>query len=99
MQRHGGKAVFFGRFVAILRFTAAWLAGLGRMTWWRFLFWNAAGGIAWAVGVSLLAFYGGKAAADAIARYGALGAAGLVVLLILGWLGLHFAKKRIESRL
>jgi membrane protein DedA with SNARE-associated domain len=99
MQRHGGKTVFFGRFVAILRFTAAWLAGLGRMTWWRFLFWNAAGGIAWATGVALLAFYGGKAAADAIARYGALGAAGLVVVLLLGWFGIHLAKKRIESRL
>src|SRR6476646_8925017 len=31
MRRHGGKTVFFGRFVAVLRFTAAWVAGLGRM--------------------------------------------------------------------
>ena len=51
MQRHGGKTVFFGRFIAILRFTAAWVAGLGRMPWWRFLFWNAAGGIVWATAV------------------------------------------------
>src|SRR6266849_2488954 len=29
MQRHGGKTVFFGRFIAILRFTAAWVAGRG----------------------------------------------------------------------
>jgi membrane protein DedA with SNARE-associated domain len=99
IEKHGGKAVFFGRFVAILRFTAAWLAGLGRMTWWRFLFWNAAGGIVWAIGVSLLAYYGGKAAADAIARYGALGAGGIVLLLIVGWYVLHRAKKRIEKSL
>jgi membrane protein DedA with SNARE-associated domain len=46
MARHGGKTVFFGRFVSILRYTVAWVAGLSRMTWWRFLFWNAAGGIA-----------------------------------------------------
>lgn len=45
MQRHGGKAVFFGRFYAILRCTGAWLAGLGRMDWWRFLLWDATGGI------------------------------------------------------
>jgi membrane protein DedA with SNARE-associated domain len=99
MERHGGKTVFFGRFVAILRFTAAWLAGLGRMKWWRFLFWNAAGGIIWATGVGLVAFYGGKAAADAITRYGALGAAGVVVLLLAGWFVVHRATKRIEERL
>jgi membrane protein DedA with SNARE-associated domain len=99
MDRHGGKTVFFGRFVAILRFTVAWLAGLGRMTWWRFLFWNAAGGIVWATAVGLIAYYGGRAAADAIARYGALGAAGIIVLLLLGWTGLHFARKRLEEKL
>src|SRR6202795_4715785 len=48
MTRHGGKTVFFGRFVSILRYTVAWVAGLSRMRWWRFLFWNAAGGIRWA---------------------------------------------------
>jgi membrane protein DedA with SNARE-associated domain len=99
MDRHGGKTVFFGRFIAILRFTAAWLAGLGRMEWWRFLFWNAAGGIVWAAAVGLIAFYGGKAAGEAIARYGAFGAAGIVVLILLGWTGLHVARKRLEEKL
>jgi membrane protein DedA with SNARE-associated domain len=99
MQRHGGKTVFFGRFVAILRFTAAWVAGLGRMPWWRFLFWNATGGIVWATAVGLVAFYGGKAAADAIARYGLFAAAGVVVLLVLGWVSLHFGKSRLEKYL
>jgi membrane protein DedA with SNARE-associated domain len=99
MERHGGKTVFFGRFVAILRFTAAWVAGLGKMPWWRFLFWNAAGGIAWAALVGLVAYYGGKAAADAIQRYGAFAAAGLVALLLLGWLALHIARRRLERRL
>jgi membrane protein DedA with SNARE-associated domain len=99
MKRHGGKTVFFGRFIAILRFTAAWLAGLGRMEWWRFLFWNASGGIVWAVVVALVAFYGGKAVAEAIARWGALGAVGIAVLLLLGWYGLHLATKRVEEKL
>jgi hypothetical protein len=35
--RHGGKVVFFGRFVAILRILAAFLAGVNRMEWRRFL--------------------------------------------------------------
>jgi len=99
MRRHGGKTVFFGRFVAVLRFTAAWVAGLGRMRWWRFLFWNAAGGIVWATAVGLVAFYGGKAAAYAIQRYGLFAAAGVVVLLVGAWLAVHFGKERLEKYL
>jgi len=99
MAKHGGKTVFFGRFIAVLRYTAAWIAGLGHMTWWRFLFWNAAGGICWAVAVGLLSYYGGKNLADAIARYGVYGAGIAIAALALGWLGLHVAKKRLEKRL
>jgi membrane protein DedA with SNARE-associated domain len=69
MAKHGGKTVFFGRFVAILRFTAAWVAGLSRMEWKKFLFWNAAGGICWATLVGLVAYYLGDAAAAAIQKY------------------------------
>jgi len=47
-QRYGGTVVFFGRFVAVLRALAAFLAGTNRMTWPRFLVFNAAGGIVWA---------------------------------------------------
>jgi membrane protein DedA with SNARE-associated domain len=46
-DRHGGKVVFFGRFVSILRTYAAFLAGTNRMHWRRFLVFNAAGGIIW----------------------------------------------------
>jgi membrane protein DedA with SNARE-associated domain len=47
--RHGGKIVFFGRFVAFLRAFAAFLAGVNRMPWTHFLIMNALGGICWAV--------------------------------------------------
>jgi membrane protein DedA with SNARE-associated domain len=46
--RHGGKIVFFGRFVALLRAFAALLAGANRLPPLRFFFFNAAGGIVWA---------------------------------------------------
>ena len=46
--RHGGKIVFFGRFVAVLRAFAAFLAGVNRFNWEKFLLFNAAGGIVWA---------------------------------------------------
>jgi membrane protein DedA with SNARE-associated domain len=58
---HGSKVVFFGRFVAILRTYAAFLAGVGQMEWRRFLLANAAGGIVWALIFGLASFYGGKA--------------------------------------
>ena len=99
MQRHGAKTVFFGRFIAILRFTAAWVAGLGKMHWWKFLFWNALGGIVWAAAVGLVAYYGGQAAADAIQTYGLYAAAAVVVLVVGGAVGLHFARRRLEQRL
>jgi membrane protein DedA with SNARE-associated domain len=99
MARHGGKTVFFGRFVSILRYTVAWIAGLSRMKWWRFLFWNAAGGIVWATAVGLLAYYSGRAAAEAIQRYGLFAAGALAVVLALGWLLLRRARRRAEARL
>jgi membrane protein DedA with SNARE-associated domain len=99
MKRHGGKTVFFGRFVAILRFTAAWIAGLGRMPWGLFLLWNGAGGIVWATAVGLVAYYGGKAAANAITHYGVYAAIGIAVLVAASWLVVHFGKKRLEERL
>jgi membrane protein DedA with SNARE-associated domain len=94
-ERHGGKTVFFARFIAILRFTAAWLAGVNRMPWWRFLLWNAAGGILWATGVGLLAYYVGKAAAEAFDRYGLFAGAAVLGLIVLALVGLHFWRKRM----
>ena len=47
--RHGGKVVFFGRFTALLRALAAALAGANGMAWGRFLLFNLAGGVLWAV--------------------------------------------------
>src|SRR5947199_3617299 len=99
MARHGGKTVFLGRFVSILRYTVAWIAGLSQMSWWRFLFWNAAGGIAWATAVGLIAYYSGKAAADAIQRYGLYAAAAVALAIALGWVTIRRARRRAEERL
>jgi membrane protein DedA with SNARE-associated domain len=95
-EKHGGKTVFIGRFVAVLRVTAAWLAGITHMTWWRFFLWNATGGIAWATGVSLLAYYFGKAAADAVQTYGVYALIAIVVAAVIGFFGMRLLKKRVE---
>jgi membrane protein DedA with SNARE-associated domain len=47
-RKHGGKVVFFGRFVAVLRAWAAFLAGTNRMHWPSFLLFNALGAGIWA---------------------------------------------------
>src|SRR5215468_4801365 len=47
-RRHGGKVVFFGRFIALLRILAAFLAGVNHMPWRSFLIANAAGAVLWA---------------------------------------------------
>ena len=54
--RHGDKTVFLGRFVAVLRAWAAFLAGVNRMLWPKFLVFNAAGGICWAILYGILAY-------------------------------------------
>jgi membrane protein DedA with SNARE-associated domain len=93
--RHGPKTVFIGRFVAILRVTAAWIAGMSHMAWWRFLLWNAAGGIVWATGIALVAYIFGRAAADAIEHYGLIGAVVVIVVLVLGFIGFKLWRRRI----
>jgi membrane protein DedA with SNARE-associated domain len=58
--RHGGKVVFFGRFIAVLRAAAAVLAGTNCMDWRRFLFFNASGGMVWAAAYGTAAYVLGE---------------------------------------
>jgi membrane protein DedA with SNARE-associated domain len=93
-QRHGPKTIFIARFVAVLRVTVAWLAGISRMHWWTFFVWNAAGGICWALLVGLIAYFFGHAAADAIGRYGLIGGLAIGALGVAALLGVHFWRRR-----
>jgi len=97
-RRHGGKAVFLARFVAGIRVTGAWMAGISHMPWWRFLAWNAAGGIAWATAVGLVAYYLGRAAADLISQYGLIGGGAAVGLAVAIVVGIHFWRRRMEGK-
>jgi membrane protein DedA with SNARE-associated domain len=79
--KHGPKVVFFGRFVSVLRTYAAFLAGTARMPWWRFLVFNAAGGITWALAYGLGAFFLGQQL-NRVSRPFSFVAAGLAVVAI-----------------
>ena len=84
-RRHGPKAVFLGRWIALLRIAAAWLAGVNRMPWGTFVKWNALGGIAWAASVGLGAYLLGPVAETIVKDAGIAGViliAGLAALLM-----------------
>ena len=85
-ERHGPKAVFLGRWITGLRITSAWLAGVNRMPWPTFLFWNALGGIFWATTVALVAYFLGRGA-ERVFNAAGLGGAGVVVVAgVIVWL-------------
>jgi membrane protein DedA with SNARE-associated domain len=85
--KHGARAVFLGRWMALVRVTAAWMAGMNHMPFRTFFFWNALGGITWALTVGLLAYWAGEAAVHVIERVG-VGAAialGVVIVGVIVW--------------
>ncbi|HWF33635.1 MAG TPA: DedA family protein [Solirubrobacteraceae bacterium] len=81
-KRHGAKAVFFGRFLLGLRVWASWLAGATRMHWRTFVVWNALGGITWATGIGLLAYFLGNSAGNAIETFGIYGLVAVLVAIV-----------------
>ena len=67
-EKHGNKTVFFGRFTAVLRAWAAFLAGVNSMNWRTFLLYNAAGGILWAIIFGTIGFVAGRVFHDQFAQ-------------------------------
>jgi membrane protein DedA with SNARE-associated domain len=92
-ERHGSKAVFFGRFLLGLRVWASWLAGITRMHWRSFVLWNALGGICWATVVGLVAYFLGHSAGNAIKTFGLYGLVA-ALLAIASALWLHRRQRR-----
>jgi membrane protein DedA with SNARE-associated domain len=81
--RHGGKVVFFGRFVPVLRALAAFLAGANRMDWPRFLVFNAVGGMIWASAYGMAAFWLGQQVERLAKPVGvALGLAAVIAIIV-----------------
>ena len=92
--RHGGKIVFFGRFVAILRTFAAFLSGVNRLPWPRFLLFNALGGVVWATVFGLGGFFLGVAF-ETYAR--PVGLAALVCAVIGAFAASRFVARHAEA--
>jgi membrane protein DedA with SNARE-associated domain len=91
-RQHGGKVVFFGRFVAVLRTFAALLAGANRMSWPRFLVFNAVGGIIWAAVYGIIA---NRLGAQAQRLLGWAGLAALAVGVVAILAGTFFVRRHL----
>lgn len=89
LRERGGWAVLVGRFTAFLRAVMPALAGMSGMPYLRFLAFNAAGGLVWGAGVTLLGYFAGASYArleHLLGRASAALLAVLVVAVLLAWL-------------
>jgi len=93
VREHGGRAVFLARFTAFFRAVMPGLAGAARMPYRRFLVFNAAGGLIWAVAFTLLGFAAGTSYARVESAAGAASAV-LVVTVVLVALGFVLRLRR-----
>ncbi len=97
-EKHGPKAVFLGRWVSGLRIASAWLAGMNKMSWPTFLFWNALGGICWAVGIGLAVYALGDIAEKVITVAGPIAAGVTVVAIVAFVVWRRRASKQYRAR-
>ncbi|MEP6696623.1 MAG: DedA family protein [Pseudonocardiales bacterium] len=97
LQRHGGKAVFFGRSIALLRALVPTLAGAARMPYLSFLPWNAAGGTLWGGGCVLLG-YAFARSLSTVERYLRVSGGLVVAVIVAVWVIVHVLRQRRERQ-
>jgi membrane protein DedA with SNARE-associated domain/membrane-associated phospholipid phosphatase len=95
-QRHGGKTIFFGRFVGFLRAMAPFAAGMSRMPYRRFFIYNLAGGILWSLTFTLLGYFFGQSWQLIEKWLGRTGLFAFFILLII--IGFSFLYKTLIKR-
>jgi membrane protein DedA with SNARE-associated domain len=98
-KKHGAKTVFIGRWIALIRFATAWLAGINEMRFLTFFMWNAAGAVTWATTYGLVGYFGGNAVAHVLERVGIIAAIVLAVAVVAGFIYVEALKRHKENRL
>ena len=97
LRRRGGAAVFLGRFVAFFRAVMPALAGTARMRYPKFLAYNAAGGIVWGVGFTLLGYLAGNSYKKVEAVAGRTAAIVVLVVVVAAVIVWQVRKHRAEK--
>ncbi len=95
LRRHGGKAVFLARFTAFLRAVMPGLAGSARMPYRRFLAFNAAGGLVWATGFTMLGYLAG-ASYHKVEKAAGRASEIILALIVVAVLAFVIARRRRE---
>ncbi|MFF0561219.1 DedA family protein [Streptomyces sp. NPDC004266] len=93
-QKWGMWAVFFGRFIALLRIFAGPLAGVLHMPYWKFLIANVLGGILWAGGTTAVVYSVGVVAEAWLKRFSWLG---LVLAVLIGVASMLVVRNRARK--
>jgi len=93
-DKHGAKAVFLARWIALVRVAAAWLAGINEMRFAEFFLWNALGGVTWGLSFGLVGYFAGQTAADAITQFGIYAFIALAVLAVGGYALYRWRERR-----
>ncbi|MFH8386735.1 DedA family protein [Kitasatospora sp. NPDC018058] len=94
IRRRGPAAVFVGRFIAFFRPLVPSLAGMSRMSYCRFLFYNALGGVAWGVGFTLLGYFAGVAYTRVEGMVGGVAAIAIAVIVAIALLVWYLRRHR-----
>ena len=97
-RKHGGKVVFFGRFVAVLRAWAAFLAGVNHMPWSRFLAFNALGGFVWTTLYGLGGYFLGEQIHRLTGPVGTISIVLALIFLVVFFIFVWRNEKQLEIR-
>jgi membrane protein DedA with SNARE-associated domain len=99
-EAHGGKTVFLGRFIPVVRSVGCILAGVAHMDWRRFFAYDVVGALIWGIGHTLLGYFVGASYERWKKYLTPIGIAiGVVLLLAIGLTKLLAARRSVRREI
>jgi membrane-associated protein len=94
LLRHGGKAVFTGRFIGFVRTFLPFAAGASAMPYRSFVFFSTLASVLWGTGNVILGYFAGATAKELLHSAGLIGVIALAALLLVSFAGVKLLKRR-----